>query len=489
MNQMSPDSDSKNSNGKNGHSILTNKLKRKLTTEMPHVFNVGLNNTNKENNKDHHKNNGMNNTVIINLDDVNSMDDSLFYNPLENGHNGSNGCKKKKRDSNGTNGFGNNKPDRNYNNRNYKHDFSNLDSQDLEIVNDDLNDLLASALITFGIDFEFIHNSYFQKFITQLVNFSSANKNYRLPSPEKLSSVNLSNLIRKFDYETTKVFSDCESIVISFDCNKENYTPQTIVSTNSTSSLDVNLYITSSNNNCHLFYKSISNTTDKNSLEQNFDTSSLDENLKSLNNQIDSLINKIGSDRIIAVILPYEDSKSSELIYSYLSGCHNHIVPLTNSYQLFHHLLCDICKIPSISKLLSQCMTLFREFEINFTDFQEENQNHWKQVFESDNLKIYKHLLNNEPSNKNTYWISLNLMLCWFLVAKSSITNRFENIPEDEDSANHYLKVVLDKMDFDLSKIEEFFTQISALFNFLTPFINGNYCIIIVIKLINILFN
>ena len=80
-------------------------------------------------------------------------------------------------------------------------------------------------------------------------------------------------------------------------------------------------------------------------------------------------------------------------------------------------------------------------------------------------------------------------MLCWFLVAKSSITNRFENIPEDEDSANHYLKVVLDKMDFDLSKIEEFFTQISALFNFLTPFINGNYCIIIVIKLINILFN
>lgn len=483
MGQLSPDQ----ANG-NGHSILSNRLKRKLSNEnLPHGYNG--NNTNKENNRDNQANK-MSNTVIINLDDVNSMDDSLFYGPMDTNHNGSmNGSRKKKRDSNGVNGYASNKSDRNNSNdncykKNYQHDFSNLDSQDLEIVNDDLNDLLASALITFGVDFEFVHNSYFQKFITQLVNFSSANKNYRLPTPDKLSTVNLSNLIRKFDYETTKIFCDCESIIISFDSNKESNVvssttridPKDKEADNSskggTGNLNVNLFITSANSSTQLFYKSISSSS-QSSFEQSFETSSLDDNLKSLNNQIDSLINKIGSDRINAVILPYEDSKSCELIYLYLSGCHNHIVPLTNSYQLFHHLLCDICKIPSISKLLTQCMTLFREFESNFTDFQEENQKHWKQVFQSDNLKIYEHFLNNEATTKNTYWISLNLMLCWFLVAQSSITKRFEMI--SDDSSNSYLKNILDKIELDENQMDDFFKHISVLFNFLTPFINGKF--------------
>lgn len=545
---------SNKSSAKNYHGSQssTNKLKRRLS-QINHANNNGSSNghTNKEN-KEHstNKTGTPNNTVVINLDEVHSLDESVFFNTIDNGfnnnhHHGMNGNRKKAKSLNsretvitngrhqesipklinvkgnatpggGSNGVvsvlasgvnGKSTPTNGFSQKDNENNFSQYKcSNDIDIVQDDLNDLLASALISTGIDFNFISNPYFQKYISQLVSYSAgnSNKNYHLPSVENLSLVNLGNLVRKFEYETAKRFSECDSIIVSFDWNKDSPIEHTIGTKNlnvirggelqrTNGDLDVNLLISSSNVYSQLFFKTISfqnKTFDSSSNSDSESQSSVDVNLKSLNNQVDSLINKIGSDRINAVILPYDDGKSSELIYSYLSACHNHIVPLTNSYQLFHHLLCDICRIPSIHKLLTQCINLFQELAFNFTEFQEANQQHWKRVFESDNMKISKHFLKDQQcsttsTKNNTYWISLNLVLCWFLVAKSSIIELLtcpavESTSDSDKSSstnNGDASTLLEKLNLEPDQIEEFFNQISVLFNFLTPFINAMHLI------------
>lgn len=478
----------------NGNGMLvSSKLKRQKLSPPHDAPNGGgglgnLSTTNKENKEQHNTvlNGANNSTVVINLDDVNAFDESMFFNPLnQNGISTPiNGSRKKKRpDSsaiNGSNGHSNGRHEKNRGNG-FHADFSNFNSSDLEIVHDDLNDLLASALISAGMDFDFIANPYFQKFIAQLVSLSGTNKNYRLPSADKLSTVNLTNLVRKFDYETAKIFSECDSIVVSFDWNNHK---NEALSCTGKRNLDVNLLISTSNYYSQLFFKTIPSLGDSTSVAV------AEENLKSFNNQIDSLVDKIGSDRINAVILPHDEGRlSSELICSYLSACHSHIVPLGNSYQLFDRLLCDICKIPSFHKLLAQCVGLFKDLAFNFAQFKEDNENHWKRVIESDSMKICKHLLKQSPSSAKNYWVSLNLILCWFIVARESIIKLFhkladeDNDDDDDDdgsgSSKNALTSLLDKFNIDADQIDHFFGKISVLFNFLTPFITGKWLFVV----------
>lgn len=477
-------------------------------------------------------NGGQNNTVVINLDDVNALDESVFFNPLaENGYNhhlplpplinaNGGGASRKKRPresvitttSNGRHDNGNGNHHKaasngnGYHNRNHSHhhqtDFSSFNPTDLEVVHDDLNDLLASALISAGVDVDFIGNAYFAKFITQLVSVSSGksnqqNGNYQLPSVEKLLTANLTNLVRKFDHETGKLFSDSDSIVVALDWSASS---NVIVSSDHQSSFDVNLLISASNVFSQLFYKTIPSFSQLN-IEGDDESS---QQVKALLTQVSSLIEKVGADRINAFILPLEQhnitqaeghsSSASAVITAYLATAHSHIVPLSNSYQLFHRLLEDICRIPSIHKLLAQVTGLFKELAtINLPDFQEANENHWKRVFESDSLQIYKHFLkvagdakSNLPKN---HWVSLNLVLCWFLVAKSSIIELFTKLSEEAEATegeeeseeeakakeDKGLDTLLKKHDLNVNQIERFFLQIHVLFNFLTPFITGKF--------------
>ena len=574
-------------NNSNRYPILSGKLKRKhvhpTVIDYHHSTNGKENSliihepTKKLTNNNHNQNGGLNsnNTVVINLDDMSMMsnhnlqDDPIYFNQLGNGHeeslivtmNGNGHLRKRKRDnslssssssslnnnnsSNFTgkstafmhNGASNDIDLRNNNNNgvhnnvngNNSMELTELASQDIDILHDDLNDILMSALISHGIELDFIKNSYFEKFISKLVKFCTSNKNYRLPSVDTLVSNNILNLIRKFDYETAKIFSECDSIIVSFENNDDHpnsneinddddvtdevaaLMPQSygkrLIQRYSSSGpitkkqqqLNVNLMIASSNTCLNLFYKSITYTRQSPSLSPN----NGDIDVKHLNNQIDSLFNKLGPDRINAVILPYKEDRCAKMIHSYLAACHSHIVPLTNSYRLFHHLLCDICRIPSIHRVITRSMILFQDLlattetiDDNQFDFHRENQNHWRQVFESDQLGIFRHFIRsndddnhstdisrlNQQSNKNAYWISLNMMLCWSLVARSSIMKLFEQIHDDEDASNNNnqsinqrLKNILQQIQLEISQLDQFFDQISILFNFLTPFINGMY--------------
>ncbi len=253
--------------------------------------------------------------------------------------------------------------------------------------------------------------------------------------------------------------------------------------------------------------------------------------------QVSAVIEKVGAEQIHALVLPLDqdqdiggqstnsNNSSSSLpsagtiITAFLATAHSHIVPLSNSYQLFSRLLCDICRIPAIHRLLAQCTGLFKDLARlrHCVDFQAENEQHWKRVFESDSLKFYLHFLRaaegggnvgNDPSATTSavpptnHWVSLNLVLCWFLVAKSSITDLFnkmaqkaeeekdgdetEGEEEQEEEAkagekkqgsseeDSSLESLLAKHDLRPDQIERFFTQIHVLFNFLTPFITGN---------------
>lgn len=571
-----------NNNNSNRYPILSGKLKRKhphSTVIDYHHSNNGKENslivhepTKKLSNNNNHNQNGLNlsnsnNTVVINLDDMSMIsnhhiqDDPIYFNQLGNGHeeslivtmNGNGHVRKRKRDNSlsspslnnnnnnnssnfigksalfvrngGTNGIDLRNNNNNVNNVNNSMEHNELESQDIDILHDDLNDLLMSALISHGIELDFIKNSYFEKFISQLLKFSTTNKNYHLPSMDTLVSNNILNLIRKFDYETAKIFSECDSIIVSFENNDEHsyssendgvtddaalmtqsYGKPLIQQYNSVDykngqitkkqqQLNVNLMIASSNTCLNLFYKSIVYTSRSPSLLPNDG----DIDVKHLNNQIDSLFNKLGPDRINAVILPYKADRCAKMIHSYLTACHSHIVPLTNSYRLFHQLLCDICRIPSIHRVITKSMILFQDLltttetiDDNQFDFHAENQNHWKQVFESDKLGIFRQFIrsndnhcsikSNHQSNKNTYWISLNMMLCWLLVARSSIMKLFEQIHDDDNdsnnnnnSMNQRLKNILQQIQLEISQMDQFFNQISILFNFLTPFINGMY--------------
>ncbi|UXI19277.1 Dihydrolipoyllysine-residue acetyltransferase component of pyruvate dehydrogenase complex [Sarcoptes scabiei] len=476
-------------------------------------------------------------------------------------------------------------------------------SSDADLYNDDINDLLMSALISQGIELDFVQNSYFQKFINTLVKYSSTVQpnSYRLPDVDRFTTCYVNSLVEKFDYETAKLFFECDSIVIAFDSvvqNRENplvisNTDSKLKSSSPLSSvyvpnngrrLNVNLLISIANSTLSLYYKTIicsspqsaSNTPSiksetmeevnkdddvaedeaiasssdekeksvkeepessgkiksDTSLEQKFQSkkkSSLngnvndadDENsvyLKFLNNQIDSLINKLGPDQVNAVILPYKDPQTSNLITSYLSACHSHIVPLTNSFLQFNELLCDICCTPTISSLIKQSIDLFKELETNLFDFQQENQKLWRQVFEADKLKIFNFLdsqtqqkphqnddgemngvgspqslpssfsssssssifLNSITSSSSSStspqsdWISLYLMFSWFSVASDCISKLF-TFADDDDTC---LQKILNKFNLQSeTDLKKFFDSISIVFNFLTPFIKAIYSI------------
>ena len=184
----------------NGNGVASNNRKRKRSSslEVPNGAN-GI--TNKENKKQKNlAQDGPNNNslIVINLDDVNAWNESVLFNPIESRISTppliNDGNWKKRRSSVITNGFSNDGAEASsdgiepYHCSNDNPSHADLSSpSDLEIVHDQLNYQLASALISTGVDFDFITNPHFQKFISQLVTFSHSNQGYRLPSVDELS--------------------------------------------------------------------------------------------------------------------------------------------------------------------------------------------------------------------------------------------------------------------------------------------------------------
>lgn len=475
--------------------ILVQKLKRKhdelIGKENNNIFDSKSNNIfdsksnnnifeSKSNNNNifdskSNKNNIPRNTVVINLADDIPVDDYFDNNGFKMDPIVSNGRKQKK-SNNGNNGNGciSKTTPVNYHNGYDNHENENelMNADDFDIVHDDLNDLLLSSLISQGIEVDFVKNSYFQKFINMLVKFSISNKNYHLPTIDKLTSTNINNLKRKFEFETKKVFSECDSIIISFESGKmsqsvSNYVPSLKIKKNGTirtnengQHLNVNLLISTSDTFSNFLFQTIPICGS--------DSDSIDKKL--LNTKMNDLFQKLGSDKIHAIILPYKEQKCSQMINLFLPHNYSHIVPLNNAHLLFHNLLCDICRVPWIFKLVSKSIELFHQLVIGLDYFTAESN---QQLFTSDHMKLIKcYLPKNKPfiQLKSIFWACLNLMLTWLVDLEQSVI-------VDSNLLNHMLNV-FKKCQFKTNeKINEFFQQISILYQFLKPFLYSRFFI------------